>query len=307
MIDPRRLKRTELVRLLNSTPLGTVIDGAALGRHMERAGFRISAAHDHERIDLVRYLGWLLAERKSRRAAAVSEPPPSAPASPERWMTIAEVAAAFLPPVSNDAVRKWCKAGLPHVRSGPAGREMRIRAADLVTWAAGKRRLRLKPGVVGPEDAAGDGAQGGGGAAGEPDPREQEMRETSARIARARASLDEAKQRLAEVRLRKQLGQLVEAAEVEAVWAMALANFARGLDKVPELALGGLCRVVAEVLDELKVPAAKASAAVERLKPLMAHEIEEAVLVTRARLAADPLEKPDGQEGRGEEDQDDDD
>jgi len=40
-IDPRKLKPTELVRLLNSTPLGEVISERQLHRHRARAGFRI--------------------------------------------------------------------------------------------------------------------------------------------------------------------------------------------------------------------------------------------------------------------------
>ena len=40
-IDPRRLRPTELARLLNSTPLGEVISERQLHRHRTRAGFRI--------------------------------------------------------------------------------------------------------------------------------------------------------------------------------------------------------------------------------------------------------------------------
>lgn len=37
-IDPRKLRPSELARLLNSTPLGTVIDERQLYRHRVRAG-----------------------------------------------------------------------------------------------------------------------------------------------------------------------------------------------------------------------------------------------------------------------------
>lgn len=56
-IDPRQLKPIELTRLLNSTPLGTVIDERQLYRHRMRAGFRIG---DGKRVDLFRYVGWLI-------------------------------------------------------------------------------------------------------------------------------------------------------------------------------------------------------------------------------------------------------
>ena len=59
-IDPRKLKPTELVRLLNSTPLGEVISERQLHRHRARAGFRIG---DGRTVDLLRYVAWLTLER----------------------------------------------------------------------------------------------------------------------------------------------------------------------------------------------------------------------------------------------------
>jgi len=67
-IDPRKLKPTELVRLLNSTPLGEVISERQLHRHRARAGFRIG---DGRTLDLLRYTAWLrvtLEERRQRPA-----------------------------------------------------------------------------------------------------------------------------------------------------------------------------------------------------------------------------------------------
>jgi len=55
-IDPRKLKPTDLVRLLNSTPLGEVINERQLHRHRARAGFRIG---DGRTLDLLRYAAWL--------------------------------------------------------------------------------------------------------------------------------------------------------------------------------------------------------------------------------------------------------
>lgn len=56
-IDPRHLKPSELCRLLNSTPLRTVIDERQLYRHRTAAGFRIG---DGRHVDLFRYVAWLI-------------------------------------------------------------------------------------------------------------------------------------------------------------------------------------------------------------------------------------------------------
>ncbi len=50
--DPRKLKPSELCRLLNSTPLGEVISERQLYRHRQRAGARIG---DNKTVDLLRY------------------------------------------------------------------------------------------------------------------------------------------------------------------------------------------------------------------------------------------------------------
>jgi len=65
-IDPRKLKPTELVRLLNSTPLGEVISERQLHRHRAKAGFRIG---DGRTLDLLRYTAWLRVTLEERRAA----------------------------------------------------------------------------------------------------------------------------------------------------------------------------------------------------------------------------------------------
>ncbi|MDQ7012445.1 MAG: phage terminase large subunit family protein [Planctomycetota bacterium] len=57
--DPRRLKPAETRRLLNSTPLGTVLTERLLRRHRDEAGYRIGDEHT---IDLVRYAAWLYEE-----------------------------------------------------------------------------------------------------------------------------------------------------------------------------------------------------------------------------------------------------
>ncbi len=51
-IDPRNLRPTDCVRLLNSTPLGEVLGERQLRHHRSRAGFRIGT---DRKIDLFRY------------------------------------------------------------------------------------------------------------------------------------------------------------------------------------------------------------------------------------------------------------
>ncbi len=63
-IDPRKLRPSELCRLLNSTPLGEVINERQLHRHRTRAGLRIG---DARHVDLVRYIAWLVQVRHSRK------------------------------------------------------------------------------------------------------------------------------------------------------------------------------------------------------------------------------------------------
>jgi len=59
-IDPRKLMPTQLVQLLNSTPLGEVASERTIYRHRARAGLHIG---DGKTIDLPRYVGWLVLKR----------------------------------------------------------------------------------------------------------------------------------------------------------------------------------------------------------------------------------------------------
>ena len=70
-IDPRQLRPTELVRLLNSTPLGEVIGERQLLRHRSRAGFRIG---DDRHVDLFRYVAWLVAIRHEPKPEPDADP-----------------------------------------------------------------------------------------------------------------------------------------------------------------------------------------------------------------------------------------
>ena len=58
--DPRKLRPSELCRMLNSTPLGEVISERQLYRHRTRAGMRIG---DARYVDLLRYGAWLVETR----------------------------------------------------------------------------------------------------------------------------------------------------------------------------------------------------------------------------------------------------
>lgn len=72
MTDPRQLPPGEICQLLNSTPFGEVIDEWRLRRHRQQAGLRIG---DSKRIDLPRYVAWLVVVRhtpRSRDEAAVN-------------------------------------------------------------------------------------------------------------------------------------------------------------------------------------------------------------------------------------------
>ncbi|MGQ9636010.1 MAG: terminase gpA endonuclease subunit [Bryobacteraceae bacterium] len=70
-IDPRRLRPSELCRLVNSTPLGTVLDERQLHRHRSRAGFRIG---DGRHVDLFRYAAWLVELRHTPRPPSDGDP-----------------------------------------------------------------------------------------------------------------------------------------------------------------------------------------------------------------------------------------
>lgn len=59
-LDPRRLKPAELVRLVNSTPLGAVLNERQLYRQRARAGYRVG---EGKTVDLLRYTAWLVTQR----------------------------------------------------------------------------------------------------------------------------------------------------------------------------------------------------------------------------------------------------
>ncbi len=70
-IDVRRLRPSDLTRLLNSTPLGEVIGERQLHRHRTRAGFRLG---DGRHVDLFRYAAWLVEIRHQPRPEPEGDP-----------------------------------------------------------------------------------------------------------------------------------------------------------------------------------------------------------------------------------------
>jgi FkbM family methyltransferase len=69
--DPRKLKPSELCRLLNSTPMGEVLSDRQLHRHRMRAGNRIG---DGKHVDLLRYIAWLVQEKHAPRKESDGDP-----------------------------------------------------------------------------------------------------------------------------------------------------------------------------------------------------------------------------------------
>ena len=69
--DPRKLRPSELCRLLNSTPLGEVINERQLHRHRTRAGMRIG---DARFVDLLRYAAWLVQIRHEPKPLPEGDP-----------------------------------------------------------------------------------------------------------------------------------------------------------------------------------------------------------------------------------------
>ena len=59
-IDVQKIRPSSLVRMLNSTPLGSVINERDLREHRNNAGFRVG---DDRSVNLIRYCAWLAARR----------------------------------------------------------------------------------------------------------------------------------------------------------------------------------------------------------------------------------------------------
>lgn len=113
-VDPRALRPTQAVALLNSTPLGAVLTPRTFRRHREEAGYSIG---DDSTVHLVRYVAWLVRKRTAPKPAGVS------PEDAYRRKLIRETQRARdqslavrdigeLPPVANVERRTACRLDL---------------------------------------------------------------------------------------------------------------------------------------------------------------------------------------------------
>lgn len=59
MINPSSLRPIEVARLLNSTPLGFVLEQSRIYRDFNRVGFRVAAADNSRNINLLKYIAFL--------------------------------------------------------------------------------------------------------------------------------------------------------------------------------------------------------------------------------------------------------
>ena len=55
-----KLKPSELVRLMNSTELGTVVSATQIYRHSEQGGYRIASREDSRCLNFYSYVAWLV-------------------------------------------------------------------------------------------------------------------------------------------------------------------------------------------------------------------------------------------------------
>ena len=62
-INPLKMRPTDVVRMVNSTPLGTVLHQARIYRDFNRVGFRIASSDDPRAINLLKYAAWLVDSR----------------------------------------------------------------------------------------------------------------------------------------------------------------------------------------------------------------------------------------------------
>ena len=116
-IDVVHLEPIQLVRLLNSTPAGTVVTAAAIRRQMNRGGFRIG---DGKTVNLVRYVQWLVDEVESQKGIGDHR---DADLKRKRMSVRAAQNIAPIPEIQNadrrnrckKYLRKFCKEYFPEV------------------------------------------------------------------------------------------------------------------------------------------------------------------------------------------------
>ena len=64
-VNLAKMKPTEMVRLMNSTELGTVLSSTQIYRHFEQGGYRISSQEDSRCLNFFRYVAWLVDEHNT--------------------------------------------------------------------------------------------------------------------------------------------------------------------------------------------------------------------------------------------------
>ena len=109
-VNPLKLKPSDLLRMLNSTPLGTVASDRMLRRHRDAAGFRISD-DGGQTINMFKYAAWLTARRLERDAS-----PPRTYESKKEAVRNRNIALALagrdigeLPPVAHPDAKEACR------------------------------------------------------------------------------------------------------------------------------------------------------------------------------------------------------
>lgn len=106
-LNPRKLLPSELIQLLNSTPLGQVLDSGLLYRHRLAAGLNIG---DGKRVDLLRYCVWLRQQcHKPRKAVRTYEDIKRAAIKKSRQMAEIGREVGPLPKVANSRLKSRAK------------------------------------------------------------------------------------------------------------------------------------------------------------------------------------------------------
>ena len=109
-MNPAKLKPIEVVRLVNSSPLGAVLNDRQLRRHRDRAGFRITD-DGGETVNLYKYAAWLREELHIRQSAATQSYDDKKNAVRNRNIALALAGRDIgdLPEVSDPALKAECR------------------------------------------------------------------------------------------------------------------------------------------------------------------------------------------------------
>ena len=88
-VNPIRFKPTEILRLLNSTPVGTVANERLLRRHRDAAGMNISDDAG-QTVNIFKYAAWLTRrwlerDENPRRHTTARRRPSATATSPSPW------------------------------------------------------------------------------------------------------------------------------------------------------------------------------------------------------------------------------